>query len=227
MEANRNLRMIPPGQLHHLPPPPPIPQGTLARAIASRRKTLAKPMAEACEANKLFLTSVIDKKEYSRTQLGDDGSAEGARSAGAFILTPHREGRRRRSPRRDRSPCHDSPLPSSRDKLSSKPIAELIRKKRERLARGSSSPGRDKSKARTDRSPRSSPPSRSTGPPPSVIGSPSPRPSGEKSDRNTTPRQEETEPRDTPPKSKTVLVPQTKSLTGSNDGFIFLAFGVS
>ena len=65
------------------------------------------------------------------------------------------------------------------------------------------------------------------GPPPPVIASPSPRPNGEKSDRNTTPGQEETEPRDTPPISKTVLVPQTKLLTGSNDGFIFLAFGVS
>ncbi|KAL9293345.1 hypothetical protein AtEden1_Chr3g0192081 [Arabidopsis thaliana] len=135
--------MTPPGQLHHLPPPPPIPHGTLARAISTRRKRLA----EACEANKLFLSSAIDKKEYSRTLLVDDGSAEGARSAAAFRSTPHREGCRGRSPRRDRSPRNDSPRPSSRDKLSSKPIADLIRKKRERPTRGSSSPRRDKSNA--------------------------------------------------------------------------------
>ncbi|KAL9299115.1 hypothetical protein AtEden1_Chr2g0228571 [Arabidopsis thaliana] len=63
------------------------------------------------------------------------------------------------------------------------------------------------------------------GPPPPVIASPSPQPNGEKSDRNTTPRQEETEPRDTPPKSKTVLVPQTKLLTVmEKEGNVFRCF---
>ncbi|VYS52218.1 unnamed protein product [Arabidopsis thaliana] len=147
IKANWNLRMSPPGQLNHLPPPPPILHGTSARAIASRCKTLAKPMAKACKANKSFLTSVIDKKEYSRTLLVDDGSAEGAKSVGAFRPTPHREGRRGRLPRRDRSPRRNSPRPFSRGGLSSEPIADLIQKKRERPARGSSSPRRDKSKA--------------------------------------------------------------------------------
>ncbi|VYS68259.1 unnamed protein product [Arabidopsis thaliana] len=65
-------------------------------------------MAEACEANKTFLTPVIDKKEYSRTLLVDDGSAEGARSAGAFRSTSRRENRSGRSPQRDRSPPHQT-----------------------------------------------------------------------------------------------------------------------
>ncbi|AED93904.1 hypothetical protein AT5G33806 [Arabidopsis thaliana] len=115
IEVNRNLRMSPPRQLHHVPPPPPIPQGTSARAIASRCKTLSKLMVEACEANKSFLMSTIDKKEYSWTLLVDNGSTEGARFTGTFRFTPRREGRSGRSPRRDRSPCCDSPRPSSRD----------------------------------------------------------------------------------------------------------------
>ncbi|OAP04049.1 hypothetical protein AXX17_AT3G33750 [Arabidopsis thaliana] len=83
--------MSPPGQLLQLPLPPPLPHGTSTRVIASRRKTMSKSIVEACEANKSFLTSVIDKKEYSRTLLVDDGSAEGARSANAFRPTPHSE----------------------------------------------------------------------------------------------------------------------------------------
>ncbi|KAL9808851.1 hypothetical protein AtNW77_Chr00c002g0321021 [Arabidopsis thaliana] len=93
--------MSPPGQLLQLPLPPPLPHGTSTRVIASRRKTMSKSIVEACEANKSFLTSVIDKKEYSRTLLVDDGSAEGARSANAFRPTPHSEGHGRRSPQRD------------------------------------------------------------------------------------------------------------------------------
>ncbi|OAO95732.1 hypothetical protein AXX17_AT5G29700 [Arabidopsis thaliana] len=81
IEANRKLKMSPLGQLLQLPLPPPLPQGTSARALASWRKTFSKPRAEACEANKTFLMSTIDKKEYSRTLLVDDSSAEGARSA--------------------------------------------------------------------------------------------------------------------------------------------------
>ncbi|KAG7529931.1 hypothetical protein ISN44_Un113g000010, partial [Arabidopsis suecica] len=141
IEANRKLKMSPLEQLHHLLPPPPVPQGKSARAIASWRKTLAKLMVEACEANKSFLMSSIYEKEYSRTLLVDDGSIEGARSTGAFRSSPRREGHSGRSPQRDRSPRH-------------------------RPARGSSSPRRDKSKARTNSSPRSSPPPRSMGPPP-------------------------------------------------------------
>ena len=115
IEANRKLKMSPLEQLHHLLPPPPLPQGKSARAIASRRKTLAKLMVEGCEANKSFLMSSIYEKEYSRTLLVDDGSIEGARSTGAFRSSPRREGHSGRSPQRDRSPRRDSPRPSSRD----------------------------------------------------------------------------------------------------------------
>ena len=153
--------MSPAGQLLQLPPPPPLPHGTSARVIPSQRKMLSKPMTEACEANKSFLQSAVDEKEYSRTLLVDDGSAEGARSAGAFRPTPHHEGHGGRSPRKDRSPRRDSPRPTSRNRLSSEPITDLLRKKRERPTRSSSSPKRDKTRARTDRSPRLSPPPRS------------------------------------------------------------------
>jgi len=200
----------PPGQLLQLPPPPPLPHGTSARAIASRRKTLSKPMTEACEANKSFLQSAVDKKEYSRTLLVDDGSAEGARSAGAYRPTPHREGHGSRSPRRDQSPRRNLPRPASQTRLSSEPIADLYRKKRERATRSSSSPKRDKTRARTDRSPRLSPPPRSIGPPPPVIASSS-KFGSEKTGQSENPRREEVEPRDVNPKA--VLVPQTKSLT--------------
>ncbi|KAG7579930.1 hypothetical protein ISN45_Aa03g040300 [Arabidopsis thaliana x Arabidopsis arenosa] len=92
IEANQKLRMSPPRQLHRLPPPPST-QGMSARAFASQRNALSKPMTEACEENKVFLATVIDKKDYSRTLLVDDGSAEGARSADAFRSTPRRERR--------------------------------------------------------------------------------------------------------------------------------------
>ena len=82
--------------------------------------------------NKAFLASAIDKKEYSRTLLVDDGSAKEARSADAFRSTPRRERHSGRSPRRKRSPRHDSPCSSPRGGLSSEPIADLVRKKRDR-----------------------------------------------------------------------------------------------
>ncbi|KAL9816594.1 hypothetical protein AtNW77_Chr4g0279661 [Arabidopsis thaliana] len=173
IEANHKLRMSPPGHLLQLPLPPPLPKGTSARTIAARRKTMSKSIVEACEVNISFLQSTVDKKEYSRTLLVDDRSAEGARSAGAYRPTPHREGHSSRSSHKERSPRRDSPRPTSRSGLSSEPIADLIRKKRDRPSRSSSSPKRDKSRARTDRSPRPSSPPRSMGPPPPVTISPS------------------------------------------------------
>ncbi|VYS52246.1 unnamed protein product [Arabidopsis thaliana] len=149
IEANHKLRMSPPGQLHQLPPPPSLSQGTSSRALASRCNVLSKPMVEACEVNKAFLATTIDKKEYSRTLLLDNGSAERARSADAFRSTLRHERHGGRSPRRKRSPHRDSPRSSPRGGLSSEPIGNLVRKKRDRPARGSSSPRRDKSKART------------------------------------------------------------------------------
>jgi len=162
--------------------------------------------------NKSFLQSTVDKKEYSRTLLVDDGSAEGVRSAGAYRPTPHHEGHSSRSSHKERSPCRDSPRPTSRSGLSSEPIADLIRKKRDRPSRNSSSPKRDKARARTDRSPRPSSPPRSMGPPPPVTVSPSSGSGGEKAERSAIPRRDETEVRDAG--TKAVLVPQTKSLTG-------------
>ncbi|CAA0270571.1 unnamed protein product [Arabidopsis thaliana] len=205
IEANHKLRLIPPGHLLQLPLPPPLPKGTSARAIASRRKTMSKSIVEACEVNKSFLQSIVDKKVYSRTLLVDDGSAERARSAGAYRPTPHREGHNGRSSHKERSPRRDSPRPTSRTGLSSEPIADLIRKKRDRPSHSSSSPKRDKTRARTDRSPRPSPPPRSMGPPPPVTVSPS---SGS-GDAGT----------------KVVLVPQTKSLTAAEtEGNVFRCF---
>ncbi|XP_020890765.1 uncharacterized protein LOC110230886 [Arabidopsis lyrata subsp. lyrata] len=110
IEANRKFRMSPPNQLHRLPPPPST-QGMSAWALTAQRKMLSKPITKACEENKAFLATAIDKKDYSRTLLVDDGSAEGTRSVTAFRLTPHRERRDDRSPRRARSPHRDSPRP--------------------------------------------------------------------------------------------------------------------
>jgi len=162
--------------------------------------------------NKSFLQSTVDKKVYSRTLLVDDGSAEGARSAGAYRPTPHREGHNGRSSHKERSSRRDSPRPTSRTGLSSEPIGDLIRKKRDRPSHNSSSPKRDKTRARTDRSPRPSPPPRTMGPPPPVTVSPSSGSGGEKAERSANPRRDETEVRDAG--TKVVLVPQTKSLTG-------------
>jgi len=133
--------------------------------------------------NKSFLQSTVDKKEYSRTLLVDGGSAKGTRSPGAYRPTPHREGHSGRSSHKERSPRRDSPRPTSRTGLSSEPLADLIRKKRDRSTRSSSSPKRDKTRARTDRFPRPSPPPHYMGPPPPVTVSLHPdqevkRPSG-------------------------------------------------
>ncbi|XP_020877119.1 uncharacterized protein LOC110227373 [Arabidopsis lyrata subsp. lyrata] len=120
IEANQKLRMSPPGQLHRLPPPPPT-QGMSVRALTAQRKMLSKPMVEACEENKAFLATAIDKKYNSRTLLVDDRSTKGARSISAFRLTPRRERRDDRSPRRARSPHRDSPRPP-RDDFSNEPL---------------------------------------------------------------------------------------------------------
>ncbi|XP_020874121.1 uncharacterized protein LOC110226526, partial [Arabidopsis lyrata subsp. lyrata] len=208
IEANHILRMSPPGKLHRLPPPPST-QGLSAQALAARRNVLSKPITEACEENKEFLATTIDKKDYSRTLLVDDGSGEGARSAGAFRLTPRRECLGDRSPRRTRSP-----RPSSRDDFSNEPLKNLIRQKRERSSRSDSSPRREKSRARTGSSPQSSSPSQPMAPPPPVDMSSSSQHSGEKTVRSASPKKGGTESRDTLPKSKVVLVPQSKSLSG-------------
>jgi len=156
IEANHKLRMSPPGHLLQLPLPPSLSKGTSARAIKALRKTMSKSIVEACEVNKSFFQSTVDKKEYSRTLLVDDGCAEGARSAGAYRPTPHRKGHSGRSSHKERSPRCDPPWPTSQTGFCSKPIADLIRKKRDRPTRRSSSPKRDKTRARTDRSPRPS-----------------------------------------------------------------------
>ncbi|CAH8263313.1 unnamed protein product [Arabidopsis lyrata] len=87
IEANHKLRMSPPCQLHHLPPPPST-QGLSSRALAAKRKALSKPITEACDEKKEFLAAAIEKKDYSRTLLVDDNSAEGNRSVAAYRLTP-------------------------------------------------------------------------------------------------------------------------------------------
>jgi len=50
-------------------------------------------MTEACEANKSFLQSAVDKKEYSRTLLVDDGSCRHrtvkVMAAGHLVETDH------------------------------------------------------------------------------------------------------------------------------------------
>ncbi|KAG7559350.1 hypothetical protein ISN45_Aa05g009470 [Arabidopsis thaliana x Arabidopsis arenosa] len=204
IEANRKLRMSPPGKFQRLPPPP-LTQGMSARALAAQRKKLSTPITEACDENKTLLAAAVDKKDYSRTLLVDDGTAEGARSTGAFRSTSRRERRGDRSPRRARSPRRDSPRPP-RDDFSSEPLKNLIRKKRDKSSRSDSSPQREKSRARTDCSPRSSPPTEPMGPPPPVDMSS--QHSGEKTARSASPLKESSGSRDAPPKSKPVLVPQ-------------------
>ncbi|KAG7567915.1 MD-2-related lipid-recognition domain [Arabidopsis thaliana x Arabidopsis arenosa] len=221
IEANRKLRMSPPDQLHRLPPPPST-QGMSARALTAQRKMLSKPIVEACDENKALLATAVDKKDYSRTLLVDDGTAEGARSTGAFRLTPRRERRGDRSPRRARSPCRDSPRPP-RDDFSSEPLKNLICRKRDKSSRSDSSPQREKSRARTDRSPRSSPPTEPMGPPPPVDMSS--QHSGEKTARSVSPLKEGSGSRDAPSKSKPVLVPQVKSLSAmEKEGSVFRCF---
>ncbi|CAL9239809.1 unnamed protein product, partial [Arabidopsis halleri] len=151
-------------------------------------------------------------KDYSRTLLVDDQTPEGARSFVAYRLTPRRERRDERSPRRGRSPRRDSPRPV-RDDFSNEPLKNLVRRKRDKSSRGDSSPRREKSRARTDRSPRSSPPAEPMGPPQPVDMSS--KPDSEKTDRNASPKRGDTESRDAPSKSKPALVPQIKSLSGS------------
>ncbi|KAG7559676.1 hypothetical protein ISN45_Aa05g012640 [Arabidopsis thaliana x Arabidopsis arenosa] len=223
IEANRKLRMSPPNHLHRLPPPPST-QGLSARALTAQRKKLSKPIAEACEENKAFLAAAIDKKDYSRTLLVDDNSTEGNRSVAAYRLTPRRERRHDRSPRRDRSPCRDSPRPP-RDDFSNAPLKDLIRRKRDKSSRSDSSPHREKSRARTDRSPRSSPPSRTMGPPAPVGMSSLPEHDGEKTTRSVSPQKEGSGPQDASPKSKPALVPQIRSLTAmEKEGSVFRCF---
>ncbi|KAG7532779.1 hypothetical protein ISN45_Aa08g004400 [Arabidopsis thaliana x Arabidopsis arenosa] len=187
IEANRKLRMSPPGQLQRLPPPPPS-QGMSARALAAQRKKLSIPITKACDENKALLAAAFDKKDYSRSLLVDDGTAEGARSTGAYRLTPRRE-----------------------------------RPKRDKSSRSDSSPQREKSRARTERSPRSSPPAEPMGPPPPVDMSS--QHSGEKTARNVSPQKESSESQDAPPKSRPALVPQIKSLTAmEKEGSVFRCF---
>ncbi|KAG7552236.1 hypothetical protein ISN45_Aa06g028440 [Arabidopsis thaliana x Arabidopsis arenosa] len=215
--------MSPPGQLQRLPPPPPS-QGMSARALAAQRKKLSTPITKACDENKALLAAAIDKKDYSRTLLVDDGTAEGARSTGAYRLTPRRERHGNRSPRRARSPRHDSSQPP-RDDFSSAPLKDLIRKKRDKSSRSDSSPHRDKSRARTDRSPRSSPPSKTMGPPAPVDMSSLPEHDGEKTTRSISPQKESSGSQDASPKSKPALVPQIKSLTAmEKEGSVFRCF---
>ncbi|XP_020875677.1 meiosis-specific protein ASY2-like [Arabidopsis lyrata subsp. lyrata] len=204
LEANHKLRMSPPGQLHHLPPPPPT-QGLSSRALAAKRKALSKPIAEACEEKKEFLAATIDKKDYSRTLLVDDGSVEGARSVTVFRLTPRRESRDDHSPRRARSPLRNSPRPP-RDDFSNEPLRNLVRRKRDKSSRSDSSPRREKWRARTDRSPRSSPPTEPMGPPAPI-------------DMSSSSSQYDSS------KSKPVLVPQVKSLSAmEKEGNVFRCF---
>ncbi|KAG7593754.1 hypothetical protein ISN45_Aa01g025410 [Arabidopsis thaliana x Arabidopsis arenosa] len=221
IEANRKLRMSPPGQLQRLPPPPPS-QGMSARALAAQRKKLSIPITKACDENKALLAAAIDKKDYSRSLLVDDGTAEGATSTGAYRLTPRRERHGDRSPRRARSPRHDSSRPP-RDDFSNEPLKNLVRRKRDKSSRSDSSPQREKSRARTERSPRSSPPIEPMGPPPPVDMSS--QHSGEKTARNVSPQKEGSGPQDASPKSKPALVPQIRSLTAmEKEGSVFRCF---
>ncbi|CAH8267443.1 unnamed protein product [Arabidopsis lyrata] len=183
LEANHRLRMSPPGHLHQIPPPPST-QGMSSRALAAKRKLLSKPMAEACEEKKKFLATSIDKKDYSRTLLVDDGSTEGARFVASFRLTPRRDRRDSRSPRR-----------------------------------------REKSRARTDRSPRSSPPPEPMGPPRPVDMSSSSQPDSGKTARSASPKKGDSESRDASSRLKPALVPQVKSLSAmETEGSVFRCF---
>ncbi|KAG7535147.1 hypothetical protein ISN45_Aa08g026170 [Arabidopsis thaliana x Arabidopsis arenosa] len=221
IEANRKLRMSPPNLLHRLPPPPPN-QGLSARALTAQRKKLSTPITKACDENKALLAAAFDKKDYSRSLLVDDGTAEGARSTGAYRLTPRRERHGDRSPRRARSPRHDSSRPP-RDDFSNEPLKNLIRRKRDKSSRSDSSPQREKSRARTERSPRSSPPAEPMGHPLPVDMSS--QHSGEKTARNVSPQKESSESQDAPPKSRPALVPQIKSLTAmEKEGSVFRCF---
>ncbi|XP_020876886.1 meiosis-specific protein ASY2-like [Arabidopsis lyrata subsp. lyrata] len=214
LEANHRLRMSPPGHLHQIPPPPSI-QGMSSRALAAKRKMLSKPMAEACEEKKKFLATSIDKKDYSRTLLVDDGSTEWARSVASFRLTPRRDRHDSHSPRRDRSPRRDLPRPP-RDDFSNEPIKNLVRRKRDKSSRSDSSPRREKSRARTDSSPRSSPPTEPMGPPRPVDMSSSSQPDSGKTARSASPKKGDSESRDAFSGLKPALVPQVKSLSDSD-----------
>ncbi|KAG7543324.1 hypothetical protein ISN45_Aa07g032420 [Arabidopsis thaliana x Arabidopsis arenosa] len=188
IEANRKLRMSPPGQLHRLPPPPST-QGMSARALTAQCKKLSIPIAEACDENKALLAAAVDKKDYSRTLLVDDGTTEGARSTSAF----------------------------------SEPLKNLIRKKRDKSSCSDSSPQREKSRAQTECSPRSSPPTEPMGPPPPVDMSS--QHSSEKTARSASPLKESSGSRDAPSKPKPVLVPQVKSLSAmEKEGSVFRCF---
>ncbi|KAL9286001.1 hypothetical protein AtEden1_Chr4g0281211 [Arabidopsis thaliana] len=199
--------------------------GELCRIPAEVMKDLQMPATESLEdisSNyhcplpylKELLLGPSQLVEYSRTLLVD---------ASAYRPTSHREGHSGRSSHKERSPLRDSPRPTSRAGLSNEPLADLIRKKRDRSTRSSSSPKRDKTRARTDHSPRPSPPPRSMGPPPPVIVSPSSGSGGEKAERSANPRRDETEVRDAG--TKAVLVPQTKSLTVmETEGNVFRFF---
>ncbi|CAH8257090.1 unnamed protein product [Arabidopsis lyrata] len=223
LEANHRLRMSPPGHLHQIPPPPTT-QGMSSRALAAKRKLLSKPMAEACEEKKKFLATSIDKKDYSRTLLVDDGSTEGARSVASFRLTPRRDRRDSRSPRRVQSPRRDSPRPL-RDDFSNEPIKNLVRRKRDKSSRSDSSPRREKSRARTDRSPRSSPPPEPMGPPRPVDMSSSSQPDSGKTTRSASPKKGDSESRDASSRLKPALVPQVKSLSAmKKEGSVFRCF---
>ncbi|CAH8256778.1 unnamed protein product [Arabidopsis lyrata] len=223
LEANHKLRMSPPGHLHQIPPPPST-QGMSSRALAAKRKLLSKPMAEACEEKKKFLATSIDRKDYSRTLLVDDGSTEGARSVASFRLTPRRDRRDSRSPRRGQSPRRDSPRPP-RDDFSNKPIKNLVRRKRDKSSRSDSSPQREKSRARTDRSPRSSPPSEPMGPPRPVDMSSSSQSDSGKIARSVSPKKGDSESRDASSRLKPALVPQVKSLSAmEKEGSVFRCF---
>ncbi|KAG7588757.1 hypothetical protein ISN44_As07g010780 [Arabidopsis suecica] len=101
----------------------------------------------------------------------------------------------------------------------------LIRRKRDKSSRSDSSPHREKSRARTDRSPRSSPPSRTMGPPAPVGMSSLPEHDGEKTTRSVSPQKEGSGPQDASPKSKPALVPQIRSLTAmEKEGSVFRCF---